>query len=77
MKGRSVAEVLTGAVVLLAAGIFLVYAIMHGGRTPQTTSIRAPAPGSVSVAGTSPSPLALMLRLSRSHGMALKRLTGA
>lgn len=39
MKGRSIAEVMTGAVVLLAAGIFLVYAIMHGGRTPQTDGI--------------------------------------
>lgn len=39
MKGRSIAEVATGAVVLVAAGIFLVYAVMHGGRTPQTSGI--------------------------------------
>ena len=36
MKGRSIAEVGTGAVVLIAAGLFLVYAVMHGGRAPQT-----------------------------------------
>lgn len=39
MKGRSIAEVATGAVVLVAAGIFLVYAVIHGGRTPQTSGI--------------------------------------
>lgn len=39
MKGRSIAEVATGAVVLAAAGAFLVYAVVHGGRTPQTTGI--------------------------------------
>ena len=39
MKGRSIAEVATGAVVLAAAGIFLVYAVMHGGRAPQTGGI--------------------------------------
>jgi len=39
MKGRSIAEVATGAIVLVAAGIFLVYAVMHGGRTPQTSGI--------------------------------------
>ncbi|MDB5416205.1 MAG: mlaD [Rubritepida sp.] len=39
MKGRSIAEVATGAVVLLAAGVFLIYAILHGGRTPQTSGI--------------------------------------
>jgi phospholipid/cholesterol/gamma-HCH transport system substrate-binding protein len=39
MKGRSIAEVGTGAVVLAAAAIFLVYAVMHGGRTPQTSGI--------------------------------------
>lgn len=39
MKGRSFAEIATGAVVLAAAGIFLVYAIMHGGRAPQTGGI--------------------------------------
>lgn len=36
MKSRSLAEVLTGAVVLVCAGVFLAYAILHGGRTPQT-----------------------------------------
>jgi phospholipid/cholesterol/gamma-HCH transport system substrate-binding protein len=39
MKGRSIAEVLTGAVVLVCAGAFLVYAILHGGRTPQTDGV--------------------------------------
>jgi len=39
MKGRSIAEVLTGAMVLVAAGVFLFYAIMHGGRAPQTSGI--------------------------------------
>lgn len=39
MKGRSIAEVLTGATVLVVAGIFLVYAILHGGRSPQTAGI--------------------------------------
>lgn len=39
MKGRSFAEVMTGAMVLLAAGVFLVYAILHGGRAPQTAGI--------------------------------------
>jgi phospholipid/cholesterol/gamma-HCH transport system substrate-binding protein len=39
MKGRSIVEVATGAVVLVAAGVFLVYAVMHGGRTPQTSGI--------------------------------------
>lgn len=39
MKGRSITEVLTGAMVLTAAGVFLVYAILHGGRTPQTDGI--------------------------------------
>ena len=39
MKGRSIAEVLTGAMVLAAAGVFLVYAILHGGRSPQTDGI--------------------------------------
>jgi len=39
MKGRSITEVLTGAMVLVAAGVFLVYAIMHGGRAPQTSGI--------------------------------------
>jgi len=39
MKGRSITEVLTGAMVLVAAGVFLVYAIMLGGRGPQTGSI--------------------------------------
>lgn len=39
MKGRSIAEVLTGSIVLAAAGIFLVYAILHGGRSPQTDGI--------------------------------------
>lgn len=34
MKGRSLAEVATGAVVLLAAAIFLGYALLHGGRAP-------------------------------------------
>lgn len=37
MKGRSIAEVAMGAVVLAAAAIFLVYAVLHGGRTPQTS----------------------------------------
>jgi phospholipid/cholesterol/gamma-HCH transport system substrate-binding protein len=32
MKGRSLAEVATGAVVLLVAAIFLAYAVMHSGR---------------------------------------------
>ncbi len=39
MKGRSITEVLTGAMVLVAAGVFLVYAILHGGRAPQTSGI--------------------------------------
>ncbi|TCH97900.1 outer membrane lipid asymmetry maintenance protein MlaD [Roseococcus sp. SYP-B2431] len=39
MKGRSIAEIATGAVVLAAAAIFLVYAVMHGGRTPQISGI--------------------------------------
>ncbi|MDB5376690.1 MAG: mlaD [Rubritepida sp.] len=39
MKGRSITEVATGAIVLAAAGIFLVYAVMHGGRTPQAGGI--------------------------------------
>ncbi|MBS7810996.1 outer membrane lipid asymmetry maintenance protein MlaD [Roseococcus pinisoli] len=39
MKGRSIAEVATGAVVLAAAGAFLVYAVVHAGRTPQTGGI--------------------------------------
>jgi len=39
MKGRSITEVLTGAMVLVAAGVFLVYAIMLGGRGPQTGGI--------------------------------------
>lgn len=39
MKGRSLAEVLAGAMVLVAAGIFLAYAILHGGRAPQTAGI--------------------------------------
>ena len=39
MKSRSLAEVLTGAVVLVCAGVFLAYAILHGGRTPQTDGI--------------------------------------
>lgn len=34
MKGRSLAEVATGAVVLLAAAIFLGYALLHGGQAP-------------------------------------------
>lgn len=39
MKGRSIAEVATGAVVLAASAVFLVYAVIHGGRTPQTGGI--------------------------------------
>jgi phospholipid/cholesterol/gamma-HCH transport system substrate-binding protein len=39
MKGRSLAEVLTGAMVLCVAAVFLVYAILHGGRSPQTDGI--------------------------------------
>jgi len=39
MKGRSIAEVLTGAMVLVAAGSFLIYAIAQGGRTPQTSGL--------------------------------------
>jgi phospholipid/cholesterol/gamma-HCH transport system substrate-binding protein len=34
MKGRSVAEVMTGAAVLAVAAVFLGYAILHGGRAP-------------------------------------------
>jgi len=37
MTGRSIAEIGTGAVVLAAAGIFLVYAVIHGGRAPQSS----------------------------------------
>lgn len=36
MKGRSLAEVATGAVVLVVAGVFLVYAVMNSGRGPST-----------------------------------------
>jgi phospholipid/cholesterol/gamma-HCH transport system substrate-binding protein len=36
MKGRSLAEVATGAIVLTVAAIFLVYAVMHSGRSPAT-----------------------------------------
>ena len=39
MRGRSLAEVFTGAMVLAVAGAFLVYAILHGGRAPQTAGI--------------------------------------
>ena len=39
MKGRSLAEVLTGAVVLAVAFVFLGYAILHGGRAPVTDGI--------------------------------------
>ncbi len=39
MKDRSLAEVLAGAIVLVAAGIFLAYAILHGGRSPQVGGI--------------------------------------
>ncbi|WP_421991417.1 outer membrane lipid asymmetry maintenance protein MlaD [Roseococcus sp.] len=39
MKGRSIAEVATGAIVLAAAGIFLVYAVLQSGRSPQTSGI--------------------------------------
>jgi phospholipid/cholesterol/gamma-HCH transport system substrate-binding protein len=39
MKGRSLAEVLTGAVVLAVAAVFLGYAILHGGRAPMTDGI--------------------------------------
>jgi phospholipid/cholesterol/gamma-HCH transport system substrate-binding protein len=33
MRGRSLAEVATGAVVLLVAAIFLAYAVLHSGRS--------------------------------------------
>jgi phospholipid/cholesterol/gamma-HCH transport system substrate-binding protein len=39
MKGRSLAEVMTGAVVLAVAVVFLGYAILHGGRAPVTDGI--------------------------------------
>jgi phospholipid/cholesterol/gamma-HCH transport system substrate-binding protein len=39
MKGRSLAEVLTGAAVLAVAAVFLGYAILHGGRAPVTDGI--------------------------------------
>ena len=39
MKGRSLAEVLTGAAVLTVAAVFLGYAILHGGRAPVTDGI--------------------------------------
>lgn len=39
MKGRSLAEVLTGAVILCLAAGFLVYAVVQGGRTPQSAGI--------------------------------------
>lgn len=39
MKGRSLAEVLTGAMVLCVAAAFLAYAILHGGRSPQMAGI--------------------------------------
>src|SRR5690349_8940420 len=32
MKGRSLVEVLTGAVILVVAAVFLAYAILHSGR---------------------------------------------
>jgi phospholipid/cholesterol/gamma-HCH transport system substrate-binding protein len=34
MKGRSLAEVAAGAVVLAVAALFLIYAVMHSGRGP-------------------------------------------
>lgn len=39
MKGRSIAEVVTGFMVLVAAGVFLFYAVAQGGRTPQASGI--------------------------------------
>ena len=39
MKGRSIAEVATGLMVLIAAGAFLFYAIAQGGRAPQASGI--------------------------------------
>jgi phospholipid/cholesterol/gamma-HCH transport system substrate-binding protein len=39
MKGRSLAEVLTGAMILCLAAGFLVYAVLHGGRAPQSSGI--------------------------------------
>jgi phospholipid/cholesterol/gamma-HCH transport system substrate-binding protein len=39
MKGRNLAEVVMGAVVLAAAALFLGYAILHGGRAPVTAGI--------------------------------------
>lgn len=44
MKGRSLAEVATGAVVLLVAAIFLGYAVLHSGRgatVAEGTTLRA------------------------------------
>ena len=32
MRGRSLAEVATGAVILIIAGLFLTYAVVHSGR---------------------------------------------
>jgi phospholipid/cholesterol/gamma-HCH transport system substrate-binding protein len=39
MKGRSLAEVLTGAMILCLAAGFLVYAVVQGGRAPQSAGI--------------------------------------
>ena len=39
MKARGLAEILTGAFVLAAVGVFLVYAVLHGGRAPQSAGI--------------------------------------
>ncbi len=39
MKGRNLAEVMMGAVVLATAAVFLGYAILHGGRAPVASGI--------------------------------------
>ncbi len=43
MRGRSLAEVLTGAVVLAVAGIFLAYALLHSGRAGMPEGLRLTA----------------------------------
>lgn len=43
MKGRSLAELLAGFLVLVVAGGFLLYAVLQGGRTPQSGGVELTA----------------------------------
>ncbi|MCW8087154.1 outer membrane lipid asymmetry maintenance protein MlaD [Sabulicella glaciei] len=43
MKGRSLAELLAGFLVLAVAGGFLLYAVLHGGRAPQASGVELTA----------------------------------